>query len=73
MKFDIISKIVDVDKILMTVPLSDYSQYTQPKFQKIETSDAVFFKVIFTFLLFTIPSNVLMCFILYWIFMAFYE
>lgn len=71
-KFDIINRLIDVDRILMMVPLSDYSQYTQPKFEEIETSDAILFKVIFTFIIFTVPSNIILLFILYWIFKALY-
>lgn len=35
MKFDLISKVVDVDSIIDELTLSDYSAYTQPKFMDI--------------------------------------
>ena len=70
MKFKIIANLINVDKIIDQIPVSDYSQYTHPRFIKLETSDVVLFKVIFNFFIYTIPSNIILCLIFYWIFRA---
>ena len=73
MKFRVLSNFVDTDQLIEQMPLSDYSAYTEPKFQQIETSDSVLLKVIFSFFIYTVPSNLLICFICYWIFKAIYK
>ena len=73
MKFKIIADMIDTESLIAKIPSSDYSEYTRPQFLEVETSDSVLFKVIFNFFVYTIPSNIIICFIFYQIFKAIHK
>ena len=56
------------EKFSNILPISDYTPYTAKEFVEIESSSSVVIKALFTYFIYTIPENILVCCLLYFIF-----
>lgn len=68
MKFRFLDNLLGFAKYSNSLPLSNYTEYTQDKFAKIEGSESVLVTSNFAFFLYSIPQNIVVCFLLYALF-----
>lgn len=68
MKFRFLDNFIGLAHYAKDLHVSNYSQYTLSKFEEIEGSDSVFVKSNFSFFIYNIPENIVVCFFLYALF-----